>query len=158
MASVIAPRPNLRSLAPARPAGVRAPLRVIQGGRAGARRRQAVLYRRRRAAALLVVAAVAVVMYLALLGVSSLLPGDAVSGDAVSDAAGSAPASVAVPVAGSPAGEATYAVRPGDTVWSIARSLHPQGDIRPIVDELVDRAGGASLRVGQRLALDDLVG
>ena len=42
------------------------------------------------------------------------------------------------PPASSPAPIAltTYVVQPGDTVWSIARSLLPEGDVRPLVDRL----------------------
>ncbi len=49
-----------------------------------------------------------------------------------------------------------YVVQPGDTLWSIARHLHPSGDIRAVVDELAARAGSASLQAGQRLSLDGL--
>jgi Tfp pilus assembly protein FimV len=52
----------------------------------------------------------------------------------------------------------TYVVRPGDTLWSIARRLQPDGDVRPLVDRLAARNGGASLRVGQRLDLDGVGG
>ena len=47
----------------------------------------------------------------------------------------------------------TYVVEPGDTVWSIAAALAPDADPRPLVDEIVDANGGASLDVGQRLEL-----
>ena len=50
-------------------------------------------------------------------------------------------------------GHATYVVQPGDTAWSIARSLHAAGDIRGVVDQLVALAGGRGLRVGQTLDL-----
>ena len=30
----------------------------------------------------------------------------------------------------------TYTVQPGDTVWQIARTLHGDGEIRPLVDTL----------------------
>ena len=46
-----------------------------------------------------------------------------------------------------------YVVQPGDTLWSIARRLQPEGDIRPLVDRLVDLNGGADLAVGQRLPI-----
>ena len=49
----------------------------------------------------------------------------------------------------------TYVVRPGDTLWGIARRLAgPAADPRPVVDELV-RANhvGGSLQVGARLVL-----
>jgi hypothetical protein len=46
-----------------------------------------------------------------------------------------------------------YLVQPGDTIWSVARSLQPSGDVRPLVDQLTSANGGASLDVGQRLIL-----
>ncbi len=149
MAAVIvpttAPRHSL-DRAPARP-----PLRVIPGGRRAARqharagRRAAPLsasvYRRRRLGALLVVASLVLVAYL---GVGALLstPG-----------AASAPGRAAVVAAGA---HQVYVVQPGDTLWSIARSLHPHGDIRSVVDRLEARAGGADLQPGQRVSLDGL--
>src|SRR5262249_26165640 len=33
-------------------------------------------------------------------------------------------------------GPAAYVVQPGDTLWSIARSLQPDGDVRPLVGDL----------------------
>jgi hypothetical protein len=42
-------------------------------------------------------------------------------------------------------------VRPGDTLWSIARSLQPGGDVRDLVDRLAERAGGAQITPGQRI-------
>jgi Tfp pilus assembly protein FimV len=52
-----------------------------------------------------------------------------------------------------PAATVTYVVEPGDTVWSIAAALAPDADPRPLVDEIVEANGGASLDVGQRLEL-----
>src|SRR5436190_20043942 len=49
----------------------------------------------------------------------------------------------------------TYVVRPGDTLWAIARRLvGPSADARPVVDELA-RARGltGALEVGTRLVL-----
>jgi len=46
-----------------------------------------------------------------------------------------------------------YVVQPGDTLWSIARRLQPEGDVRPLVDRLVDLNGGTDLAVGQRLPI-----
>ncbi|MGH9188157.1 MAG: LysM peptidoglycan-binding domain-containing protein [Acidimicrobiales bacterium] len=48
-----------------------------------------------------------------------------------------------------------YVVQPGDTLWSIARAVAPEGDVRIVVDQLADLNGGAGLRVGQRLLLPD---
>ena len=46
-----------------------------------------------------------------------------------------------------------YLVQPGDTLWSIARRLQPEGDVRALVHQLVAANGGAELRVGQRVVL-----
>jgi LysM repeat protein len=47
-----------------------------------------------------------------------------------------------------------YVVQPGDTLWSIAGSINPDGrDLRATVDRLVDAAGGSILQPGQRIAL-----
>jgi hypothetical protein len=47
----------------------------------------------------------------------------------------------------------TYVVQPGDTLWSVARSLQPMGDVRPLVGVLSEHNGGAALVVGQVLEL-----
>jgi nucleoid-associated protein YgaU len=46
-----------------------------------------------------------------------------------------------------------YVVQPGDTLWSIARRFQPDGDVRPLVDQLVDLNGGPDLAVGQWLPI-----
>jgi LysM domain len=52
-----------------------------------------------------------------------------------------------------PVVERSVVVEPGDTVWSIAESLADGGDVRPVVDALVEANGGAALEVGDRLVL-----
>ena len=47
----------------------------------------------------------------------------------------------------------TVTVQPGDTLWTIARSLAPDDDPRPLTDALVDLAGGTSLQPGQRIVI-----
>ena len=47
----------------------------------------------------------------------------------------------------------SYVVQAGDTLWSVARSAQPQGDVRPLVDLLARHTGGRPLRAGQRLPL-----
>ena len=47
----------------------------------------------------------------------------------------------------------SYLVGPGDSFWSIARSVHPQGDVRPLVADLIEAHGSARLQVGDRLEL-----
>jgi len=45
--------------------------------------------------------------------------------------------------------EARYVVRPGDSLWSIAQQIQPDGDVRPVVDELSAARGGAPLVPGE---------
>ncbi|MGQ0617978.1 MAG: LysM peptidoglycan-binding domain-containing protein [Acidimicrobiia bacterium] len=46
-----------------------------------------------------------------------------------------------------------HVVHPGETLWTIARDLAPDGDVRSTVDRLVALNGTADLQVGQRLRL-----
>jgi Tfp pilus assembly protein FimV len=49
-----------------------------------------------------------------------------------------------------------YVVQPGDTLWSVAAAVAPDGtDVRATVDELVGLNGGPALAVGQHLVLPD---
>jgi hypothetical protein len=52
-----------------------------------------------------------------------------------------------------PVVEVSVLVEPGDTVWSIARSLAGDGDVRPVVDALVEANGSPALAAGERLVL-----
>ncbi|HXF56514.1 MAG TPA: LysM domain-containing protein [Actinomycetota bacterium] len=50
----------------------------------------------------------------------------------------------------------TYVVRPGDTLWELARALcGPEGDPRPLVDRLIAANGveGGLIRPGEELRL-----
>jgi LysM repeat protein len=60
------------------------------------------------------------------------------------------PAGQPVPVA-----RAVYVVQPGDTLWRIARTIRPEGDVRPVVDHLARSLHGAPLRPGTRIVLPD---
>ncbi|MEZ5165078.1 MAG: LysM peptidoglycan-binding domain-containing protein [Acidimicrobiales bacterium] len=58
----------------------------------------------------------------------------------------------AVPTAADQAAaEVVVVVQPGDTLWSIARTLAPEHDPRPLVSALADLAGGGSIQPGQLL-------
>jgi LysM domain len=46
-----------------------------------------------------------------------------------------------------------YTVQPGDTVWSIATRLVPNGDPRPVVDEIDAHLSDAAIVPGQRLLI-----
>ena len=48
-----------------------------------------------------------------------------------------------------------HVVQPGETLWSVAQSLRPTGDVRGLVRQLEKLNGGSSLAVGQRLVLPD---
>jgi LysM domain-containing protein len=101
-------------------------------------------YRRRRLGVLLA----AVTMALALVPAASRAA--AAFRDVPASVSERRPAPVTTPsVAG-----AAYVVQPGETLWSIARRLQPEGDLRALVHVLVRVNGGSShLEVGQRLAL-----
>jgi LysM repeat protein len=66
----------------------------------------------------------------------------------------------ATPTAEAEAAEAVLVVvQPGDTLWSIAQTLVSDTDPRPLVAELSEIAGGASIQPGQLLRIPgDLVG
>jgi nucleoid-associated protein YgaU len=146
-AVIVTTAPARRSLDRATP---RPPLQVLPGGRRAVRsqnraRRSAgsvvtpAVYRRRRLGALLVAVSLVAVAYLAVVGVRA--------------AGGQVAPRPSAPVA---ATGHVYVVQPGDTLWSIARSLHPHGDIRPVVDRLERRLGTATLQPGQRVSVDGL--
>lgn len=44
-------------------------------------------------------------------------------------------------------------VEPGDSVWSIARSIQPEGDLRPLVHRIVQANGSAPLQPGQQIVV-----
>jgi hypothetical protein len=74
----------------------------------------------------------------ALAGLAPAPAGSAASGPAAAGAAG-------------PTTELT--VEAGDTFWSIARHLQPTGDVRPLVDELIDLNGTTMLQPGARITV-----
>ena len=55
-----------------------------------------------------------------------------------------------------PVAKTTHVVAPGDTLWSIARELAPEGDVRPVVDALAAHRNGRPLQVGERIVLPHL--
>ena len=112
-------------------------LHVVPGSplpqRRGARALRPGIYARRRAAVVLAAATLVVAVRLVLgLGGGPLTAPERLS---------------------STAAPAVHVVQPGDTIWSVARSLHPHGDIRPLVDRLVAAHHGTALRVGERITL-----
>ena len=62
----------------------------------------------------------------------------------------------AAPAGARPAAARVIVVRPGETLWGIARRLvGPEGDPRPMVQALIQRNGvrDAVIRPGERLAV-----
>ena len=66
---------------------------------------------------------------------------------------GGGPLTASEPTSLSPRLQASYVVQPGDTLWTIARQLQPQGDVRPLVTKLAAARQGAPLSSGERIAL-----
>lgn len=57
------------------------------------------------------------------------------------------------PMQVTPADAASYVVRPGDTLWTIAHALDPKGDERPLVARLSTQTGGGALYPGETISL-----
>ena len=64
------------------------------------------------------------------------------------------PPAPVVTAAATPSPARVHIVQPGDTLWSVARGLQPDGDVRPLVARLRAASGGGPLVPGQRLRLD----
>ncbi len=99
------------------------------------RRDLPLVYLRRRLVALVLLAALVVALVLAVRSVTATLggvPASAPEGN----------------ITGPPA--LVVVVQPGDTVWTIARAAKPDGDVRPLVDQLL-ADHPAPLQPGDRL-------
>ncbi len=60
----------------------------------------------------------------------------------------------AVPTGAGTLGIGTVVIaQPGDTLWSLAREVQPDGDVRPLVARLARSHGGSALRAGDRIVL-----
>ena len=113
-----------------------------------ARRLPASVYWRRRATVLLlgVGAAMSAQAALEVLG-----GGPLTAAEVRPSATASAPRVVEIDAA--PVAKATYVVRPGDTLWTIARRIQPAGDVRPLVDALASQRDGKPLQPGERIVV-----
>ncbi len=135
----------LVSSSPQRPSE-RPHLRVIDGGRSP--KRLAVTYRRRR----LVVLVAALV-----LGLGALVTGRVVVAAVTPSSPARPPTGATADGAGSAAGPVVV-VRPGDTLWSIARRASPGGDVRAAVDRLAAAHGPGPLEVGEVVPIGAAIG
>ena len=127
-------RPPVRPPEPHGPAGAEPVVRSRRRPLTSAARRRATIRRR--------LTAIAFAAGLVLVIRPLVLPG----GDPLVVPGRATPPAAAV-------GIRTYIVQPGDTLWSIARHLHPNEDPRPLVDQLSTQAPGGTLQAGQRLVL-----
>lgn len=121
-------RPSVRVIGAPQPVFHPRPMISARPGPAG--------YRLRRVMAMVLVVGLVLTAWVVLHAASGVL--------GVSDGSGSA----------SPSGNpTTIDVAAGDTFWSIASRLQPEGDPRPLVDRLVASHGGATLKAGERLSV-----
>jgi len=58
-----------------------------------------------------------------------------------------------VPSGAQSAAAQSWVVKPGDTIWSIATSIDPRGDVRPLVDRLNKEVGDAPLYPGETIPI-----
>ncbi|HEY6533513.1 MAG TPA: hypothetical protein VIY72_14490 [Acidimicrobiales bacterium] len=156
MAAVLSPRIDLapwndpaeRVRPPARPA-----LRVLEGGRLERSLPVAPPARRGPLGAVVGGVVLAAVLALAALGAAHLLGADAAAPGPASTADAPHPVGVDASTSSAPA---EVVAQPGDTLWAIAQRLQPEGDVRPLVDELASRAGGADIAAGDRIDVSGL--
>ncbi len=88
------------------------------------------------------------------LGVGTLVLTMLLAGRAIVGSLGGGPLSAPEPTA-SPVlvTQQVHVVQPGDTLWTIARTLQPEGDVRRLVHQLAAQRHGAALKVGERITL-----
>ncbi len=60
-------------------------------------------------------------------------------------------ATTGAPGGGRPAAVRVWVVRPGDTLWSIAEAVDPNGDVRPLVDRLAAETRSSAIYPGEAI-------
>lgn len=68
-----------------------------------------------------------------------------------------ASAVASAPVAADAPARHSIVVQRGESLWTVARRIQPTGDLRQLVDALIERNGGVTVEAGQRLDLTGLV-
>ncbi len=107
----------------------------------------------------------AVLVAFAAMGIVPFLGADAAASTPASSADTSNPvgadaqvaaASTEAPVV-TPVAPVEIIVQSGDSLWTIARRLQPRGDLRRLVDRLIERVGATSVTRGQHIDVTGLV-
>ena len=117
------------------------------------RRHAAAVYRRRRVVALVLLAIALSSAALAGRAALQILGGGPLAAAEVHRTSSSAATPRVVELDAAPVAKATYVVRPGDTLWTIARRIQPAGDVRPLVDALASTRHGRPLQPGERITM-----
>jgi len=102
----------------------------------------------------------AVLVAFAAMGVVPFLGADAAASTPASTADISStpePVVAAAPVSVPPAPAEVVVVQAGDSLWTIARRLQPKGDLRHLVDRLIDRVGATTVSRGQHIDVRGLL-
>ena len=103
----------------------------------------------------------AVLVAFAAMGVLPFLGADAAASTPASSADSTSPAGAqraSAPVAApSDAAPVEIVVQPGDSLWSVARRIQPRGDLRHLVDRLIERVGATSVTRGQHINVSGLL-
>jgi nucleoid-associated protein YgaU len=66
---------------------------------------------------------------------------------------GGVPHAASEPISVELVSQRVHVVTPGDTLWTIARSVQPTGDVRPLVQQLAAVRHGAPLQTGERIVV-----
>jgi hypothetical protein len=107
--------------------------------------------------------ALAFLVALAAIGLLQFLGADAAASTPASTTDITTPVGAAVPEASAPPevvanpGPVEMVVQSGDSLWTVARRLQPHGDVRRLVDRLIERNGGIAVTVGQHLDVRGLL-
>lgn len=89
----------------------------------------------------------AALMVFGLLGLVRVVQG------APDPAVGAGRVQAVAPTAVPGAGDRVIVAGPGDSLWSIAVSIAPDGDPRPVVAALIEVNGGETVRIGQQIVI-----
>lgn len=106
----------------------------------------------------------AVLVAFAAMGIVPFLGADAAAFTPASAADTTSPAGADAQIASAPvvapvavAAPTEIIVQSGDSLWTVARRLQPQGDLRGLVDRLIERVGSTSVTRGQHINVSGLV-